>query len=50
MLLNIAPESAQAITAIREAGRRSGAGLDAELAALFAELNWRPQLVGGSHF
>jgi hypothetical protein len=47
-LVDLGPGADVAIAAIREAGQRSGAGLDEELRALLAEPNWRPQLVGAT--
>lgn len=47
-LLNLfnAAESRTAIEHVRASGRKSGDRLDAELHALLANVNWRPQLVG----
>ncbi|HEY1693095.1 MAG TPA: O-acetyl-ADP-ribose deacetylase [Polyangiaceae bacterium] len=45
-LLNLAPDAVEAVDAVRDATMRSGERLDVEIAALLAERNWRPQLVG----
>lgn len=45
-LLNLGPRAVEAVDAVRDATMRSGERLDVEIAALLAESNWRPQLVG----
>ncbi len=46
LLLNVAPGAREAVDAIRHSAIQSGDRLDAEIAALLAQNNWRPQLVG----